>query len=86
MGKITTNMNTVKTTTKKNNYLDRDNKVSSILEEVLGVEGDNTSLIRLSYISKNCVNHANLNVDNKNYNFVQYFIFLVVTSMRYLCG
>lgn len=49
--------------------------MSSILEEVLGVEGDNTSLIRLSYISKNCVNHANLNVDNKNYNFVQYFIF-----------
>merc|ERR1719350_1822053 len=38
--------------------LDRDDKVSPILEEVLRVKSHNPGLVRLSYISKHAVNHG----------------------------
>ncbi len=39
--------------------LNRNDKMAAILEELRRIESNNTSLIRLSYISKHGVNHGN---------------------------
>ena len=39
-------------------YLDRDDKVSAILEEVLRVEGDNAGLVGLGHVRKDRVHHG----------------------------
>lgn len=38
-------------------YLDGDDKMAAVLEEVVSIEGDDTRLIRLSHIGENHVHH-----------------------------
>lgn len=39
-------------------YLDGDNKVASVLQEVVSVQSNNPRLVRLGNISKNHIHHA----------------------------